>query len=555
MAPGHTVRPLLQIFHSFKFKITATVTLMVLVAAIGVGSASLVIFEESMRTVLATQEMAMLTSTAAFIDNDLHSKRQALKSLSEERPGHRIAIDQVQSLLEAHSTLRDDFYNVLAIDAEGNLIANLNDRRTIGQGNFAERDYFKNTMAAREGVISAPFRSRLSGKPVVVVTQPIEAEDGTIVAILVGALDLTRPSLAGQMQQLDAKTGGDLFIVAADGTLIHHRNRQLILQQAPADMSAMVAAALASPEGWRDDVLDDGEPALLVHRQLRRVDWTVAMSRPLGSAFAPLSNVRLRVLAAITLITAFAALFGWLITKKLISPLKRLRSHVLDIDSGAATLAVLEVERHDEFGLLSRAFHAIGERRNQFEKDLQQIATTDALTGVHNRRMFDAFFPTALARGQRNGQRVGLAMLDVDKFKDINDTHGHAVGDAVLVEFARRLAHSVRASDTVARLAGDEFVVVFEQLDSHSEAGVLGQRIVSAMVPPFQIGDVRLTVTASIGIAVAVRVDDQVQALAAQMLQAADEALYQVKAQGRNGWLLHASALPACRERPRLVAV
>lgn len=549
------MRPLLQLLHSFKFKITATVTLMVLLAAIGVGGVSLIIFEESMRQVLAAQEMAMLTSTAAFIDNDLHSKRQALKSLSEERPGHRITLDQVQSLLEAHSTLREDFYNVLAIDADGNLIANLNDRRTVGKGNFAERDYFKNTMAAREGVISAPFRSRLSGKPVVVVTQPIEAEDGTIVAILVGAVDLTRPSLSGQMQLLDAKTGGYLFIVAADGTIIHHPNRQFILQHAPADTGAMIDAALASPEGWRDDVLDDGAPALLVHKQLRRVDWTVGVSRPLGSAFAPLSNVRLRVLAAITLITAFAALFGWIITKKLVSPLKRLRDHVLDIDSGAATLAVLEVARHDEFGLLSRAFHAIGQRRNQFEKDLQQIATTDALTGVHNRRMFDAFFPTALARGHRNGQRVGLAMLDVDKFKDINDTHGHAVGDAVLVEFARRLAHSVRASDTVARLAGDEFVVVLEQLESSSEAGVCAQRIVSAMAPPFQIGGLTLTVTASVGVAVATTADDPQQKLPADILQAADEALYRVKAQGRNGWLLHDPGLARCRERPRLMAV
>ena len=549
------MRPLFQIFHSFKFKITATVTVMVLVAAIGVGGVSLLIFEASMRQVLAAQEMAMLTSTAAFIDNDLHSKRQALKSLAEARPGHQVTMDQIQSLLEAHSTLRDDFYNVLAIDADGNLIANLNDRRTIGKGNFAERDYFKATMAAREGVISAPFRSLLSGKPVVVVTQPIEAEDGSIIAILIGAVDLTRPSLSGQMQLLDAKTGGYLFIVAADGTMIHHPQREFILQHAPDDMGAVVGAALASPEGWRDDVLDNGEPALLVHKQLRRVDWTVAMSRPLGSAFAPLGSVRLRVLAAITLITAFAALFGWLITKKLISPLKRLRDHVLAIDSGAATLAVLEVARHDEFGLLSRAFHAIGERRNQFEKDLQQIATTDALTGVHNRRMFDAFFPTALTRGHRNGQRVGLAILDVDKFKDINDTHGHAVGDAVLVEFARRLAHSVRASDTVARLAGDEFVVVYEQLESSSEAGVLGQRIVSAMVPPFRIGPLSLTVTASIGITVAALQDGAAQALAAEMLQAADEALYRVKAQGRNGWLLHAPGQARCRDRPRLMAV
>ena len=94
------MRPLFQIFHSFKFKITATVTLMVLLAAIGVGSVSLLIFEASMRQVLAAQEMAMLTSTAAFIDNDLHSKRQALKSLAEARPGHQVTRELLRLLLE-----------------------------------------------------------------------------------------------------------------------------------------------------------------------------------------------------------------------------------------------------------------------------------------------------------------------------------------------------------------------------------------------------------------------------------------------------------------------
>lgn len=532
------MRPLLPFFHSFKFKITATVAVMVFVAAIGVGRVSLVIFDVSMRQLLAAQEMAMLTSTAAFIENDLHSKRQALRLLAEERSGHRVGPDQVQALLEAHRSLRDDFYNVTAFDTKGKLIANLLDRRTIGKGNYAARPYFRDTMASGAGLISAPFRSQLSGKPVVVITEPMLADDGSIVAILVGAVDLVRPSFSGQMRELDAKTGGYLFIVAADGTIIHHPDRDFILRRQPAGAGAVIAAALALPDGWSDDVLDGGEPALLVHQRLRGVDWTVAVSRPLQRAFAPLTNVRLRVLAAITLITAFAALLGWLITTRLIRPLNRLRDHVVAIDSGTASLAVLETERQDEFGLLSRAFHAISQRRDQFEKDLQQIATTDALTGVHNRRLFDAFFPTALARGQRNGRRVGLAMLDLDKFKPVNDTHGHAVGDAVLVEFARRLTDSVRASDTVARLAGDEFVVVFELVESYNEAGeagVLGQRIIDAMAPPFQIGALTLQMTTSIGIALA----DIAHAQPAEVMQAADEALYRVKAQGRNGWLVH----------------
>jgi diguanylate cyclase (GGDEF)-like protein len=131
---------------------------------------------------------------------------------------------------------------------------------------------------------------------------------------------------------------------------------------------------------------------------------------------------------------------------------------------------------------------------------------------------------------QRSGLAVGLLFLDIDGFKGIHDTRGHAAGDEVLREFARRLSATVRETDTVARLAGDEFVVLVEGVHRRDECLFIARKIIAAMRRPFRVGDDDLPVTTSIGIALA---DDP--ALSAEaLLQRADAALYSAKAQGRD---------------------
>lgn len=529
------MRPAIGFFHSFKFKITLVVTSMVLIAAMGVGGVSLLIAEAAMRLVIARQELSLLTSAAAFIDNDIDGKRQLLKSLTEQMPGREVTLDEVQALLEAHGTLRDAFSDVAAFDVSGTLIASLRDRRAKGTLGIAERQYFQDTLRTREGLVSAPFKSQLSGKPVIVITQPLENARGEVIAVLVGDIDLLRPSFSARLDALRTNADGYLFIAANDGTIIHHPNKDLILKAMERDEDSVAEALFKSPEGWQDNLLDDGVLSLVAHKRLRTVDWTIAVSYPTHSVFAPMATVRLRALAAASLLTLLAALFGWVLTKALLRPLDTLHGHVVDISSGTSDIKVFDVLDEDEFGSLSRAFFALSQRRARAEQALHRLATTDALTGINNRRMFDEFFPIALARASRAGQQVGLAFLDVDHFKRINDEHGHAAGDTVLVEFARRLVQTVRCTDTVARLAGDEFVIVFEQLPSNAEVNLLGRKILEAMSEPFQVGERQLSITTSIGIALTTAMP----AGADEVMRAADQALYGVKAAGRNGFAVN----------------
>jgi diguanylate cyclase (GGDEF)-like protein/PAS domain S-box-containing protein len=168
------------------------------------------------------------------------------------------------------------------------------------------------------------------------------------------------------------------------------------------------------------------------------------------------------------------------------------------------------------------------------EHKLQALARMDALTGLPNRRHFDEKLEEAIRRASRTRQRVGLMFLDVDHFKRINDTLGHGGGDMVLQEFARRLSGAVRATDSVCRLAGDEFTIVLENLAATAEARLVAGKILEAMRRPFDVDGVLLQVSTSIGIACMGANGHQAQ----QLTRRADEALYKAKQLGRNqAWL------------------
>jgi diguanylate cyclase (GGDEF)-like protein/PAS domain S-box-containing protein len=168
------------------------------------------------------------------------------------------------------------------------------------------------------------------------------------------------------------------------------------------------------------------------------------------------------------------------------------------------------------------------------EIQLQDLAHADSLTGLPNRRRFEERLQEAVARSRRDQRPMALMFLDVDHFKRINDTLGHAGGDAVLREFARRLARCIRATDTAARFAGDEFVVILEGLHDGEDANVVAGNIVAELQPPFVFGDKQLSVTTSIGIAIFS--GEHVSADVA--VAKADEALYRAKDAGRNTFVV-----------------
>jgi diguanylate cyclase (GGDEF)-like protein len=149
-----------------------------------------------------------------------------------------------------------------------------------------------------------------------------------------------------------------------------------------------------------------------------------------------------------------------------------------------------------------------------------------------NRRGFDEILPVALARVQRAETGLALLFFDLDHFKSINDTHGHATGDAVLCEFARRLTQGVRATDTVARLAGDEFVILLENVRDRVEPPFVAEKLLDLINEPFDHEGKRLAMRSSIGIALYLHPEPL--PTPTELLTQADRVMYAAKMTGRN---------------------
>ena len=178
--------------------------------------------------------------------------------------------------------------------------------------------------------------------------------------------------------------------------------------------------------------------------------------------------------------------------------------------------------------------------RKAAEIMIRDLAFNDTLTGLPNRRLLLDRLDHQLAISERTGRHGALLFIDLDNFKAINDTLGHAAGDQVLVEASRRLVASVRGSDTVARLGGDEFVVILENLGSTSEeaaaeAAELGSKILVMLSQPYRLGDALRNCTPSIGITTFCGR----QASAGRLLRQADEAMYKAKSAGRHQYQLY----------------
>jgi diguanylate cyclase (GGDEF)-like protein/PAS domain S-box-containing protein len=180
-----------------------------------------------------------------------------------------------------------------------------------------------------------------------------------------------------------------------------------------------------------------------------------------------------------------------------------------------------------------------GLKRLASEERLAFLAQFDSLTGLPNRALLSDRFAQMIEQTRRRGMQLGVLFVDLDDFKSVNDTLGHASGDELIKEVARRLSETVRQGDTVARISGDEFAVVLADLARQDDAALVAQKIVECLAAPFQVGGHEVLVTASVGIA-AYPADGQD---AETLLGAADAAMYRAKQSGRNTYQFFTSEI------------
>lgn len=386
-------------------------------------------------------------------------------------------------------------------------------------------------------------------KPTVRVATPVVAGDGKVLGLIVINLDLNslfarlKSDLPNAYQLYLSNHWGDYLIhpnpAQAFGfdqgrrifiqeffepvvSLINGRSASVVTSIEGAEQShdGLVAAFVRLPFGGSADahfvILGLSQPLENVVREIKRLGWTtVQMTLALG---------------------VLAVVLAALVSRAVTGPLRNMVDAV-GLFSKEQVVRELPSTNSDEIGLLARSLNDMQttivanlHELNESRQALKHLAQHDSLTGLPNRALFDDRLGQAVSQARRDQTRMALMFVDLDGFKAINDTHGHHVGDCLLIAAAQRMEACVRNVDTVGRLGGDEFVVLLTHVEKDMDALVVAEKICMALHQPFDLDGQQLDISSSIGVAIFPEHGSDELTLS----RSADAAMYLAKESGGN---------------------
>ena len=336
------------------------------------------------------------------------------------------------------------------------------------------------------------------------------------------------------------KPSGNLYFITTFKPIFNEQNIVISVVAIAKDITDRKQAekALRESESRIRGITDSAQNAILMMDPEGRISyWNPAAERILGYTNTEAIGQDLRsLLAPSRYHEAHQAAFPLFQQKGL----GALVGKTLDLDAIRKDGKEIPVQLSLSAVYMECAWQAVGILRDitgqkMAEEKIRQMAYHDSLTGLPNRKLFSDRLGIALTQAQRNKKEVGIAMLDLDNFKEVNDTLGHAGGGLLLKAAAERLSAALRKSDTVARMGGDEFVLILPELKGMEDAIQVAQKIVDSFRKPFLIDTHQLVVTTSIGIAVYPNdgMDGDI------LLKNADIAMYQAKEAGRDRYQIY----------------
>jgi diguanylate cyclase (GGDEF)-like protein len=387
------------------------------------------------------------------------------------------------------------------------------------------------------------------GKPSLQVAAPVHDEGGAARGVVVINVDLN-----GLFSQLaaDLPAGLQLYLTNEAGDFLIHPDPQQAFAFDRGQVSRLqdtfpaAASMIEAGTGRKDELVTTsaaGAQGALVAAfmrqplsELQREDeFILCLAQPLAVVLKDseqLGAVSVRIVIGFS---ALAMLIAALLARALVRPLGQIVDAVQRFAEGTPG-GQLPMARRDEIGLLARSIDTMQQQiRAQFAKlelkqrELDRLASHDSLTGLHNRRFFLDRLDHALAHAKRVDGQLALLFIDLDNFKTINDELGHAAGDFVLRALAQRLKHVVREVDTVARIGGDEFVVLLDEINDLDGLSVVAHKVLDALAQPVHRGEKELVLGASIG-ASRYPINGET---ATELIAAADQAMYRAKTGGR----------------------
>lgn len=365
------------------------------------------------------------------------------------------------------------------------------------------------------------FIGPVTGKPALAMGVPVVGADGKVAYSL--NIGLAPGRLNEVLNRQPLAEGWLGALIDASGTIVGRTRdaERFVGQKAVGELFANIVAHRV---GVMETFTRDGLPVMTAYARSPTWGWAVAVGAPKQLMETRLNNAVLSIVLTTVLVLAIGTWVAFSIIRRLTRSIEALNAAALAINDGnPVTLPKTQLTEAEAIG---RAIV----RASELSSEVHHRAYHDTLTGLGNRALFYEFLEKNLARAERDGSGFSLLMLDLDRFKLVNDQEGHAAGDAVLRAVATRIRAEIRAQDLAARLGGDEFAVLLVNTD-RDNAREVARRLNFSLATPY--AESRTGISASIGI---VNWHAGIGS-GSMMLEMADKALYQVKARGRNAAL------------------
>ena len=438
---------------------------------------------------------------------------------------------QYFSNLLAHNS--ETYHSMGLFRANGELFCNA--VSSTGRVYSGDRLYFRLAKETGKFSIGDYQIGRVTGRPAINFGYPVKGPDDKVLAVAFAGLDLG--NLGRMAEATPLPRGGILSVVDVKGTILARKPAMPEAVGGKLWNPDVITEILTNSEGVFEARGPDGVAWLLAHEVvIQNPDGAfplrVLVTVPLDQVYTEANTALVRDLLGIVIATLFLLVGGWYgaewfmlrNVRALLRAAGRMRGGDLKARTGIRYGG-------EELSQLARAFDEMAGALQRREQELQEQAISDPLTGLYNRRHLSEFLSRELVRAERSATPVAVILMDLDRFKRVNDTFGHEAGDVVLTAVGALLKSKVRGSDIACRYGGEEFALIMPQADAEA-AGRRAEEVragVAALAPTHN-GKSLGKLTASFGIALFPNHARDIDSL----LRAADVALYVAKGAGRN---------------------